>query len=117
MPDRDVAAEAEQGRLVEDLGNQPEILVRDDGGPVAHRDTGGFLTAVLKGVESEISHFGNIFTRRPDADDAAFVLWAQVLRIKVVCQSTVASGHVPLLVLVAATLGGCRREMIVSSTE
>ena len=47
VADGDVAGEAAECDLVEDLGDQAELLVDDDAAAVADRDAGRFLTAVL----------------------------------------------------------------------
>ena len=46
--DREVAAEAGQPPLVEDLGDHPEVLVQEDLGAVADGEAGRFLAAVLE---------------------------------------------------------------------
>src|SRR5690606_34136096 len=55
---------------VEDLGHQAHVLVDDDPAAVAHRDPGRFLPTVLQSVEAEIGELRNLFTRRPDSEDA-----------------------------------------------
>ena len=102
MPDREVPAQAGQGRLVEDLGDQAEILVDHHAGAVADRDAGRLLAAVLQRVEPEVGELGDLFARRPDPEDAAGVLRAGPLGVEVVAQPAVASGHLPLLALVAS---------------
>ena len=98
MPDRDVAAQARQRRLVEDLGHQAEILVDDDTAAVADRDAGGLLTAVLQGVQAEVREFGDLFATRPDPEHAALVLWTLFYGVEVVAEPAIASGHLPLLI-------------------
>ena len=48
MGDREVAAEAGQPPLVEHLGDHPEVLVEHQLAPVADRDAGRLLAAVLE---------------------------------------------------------------------
>ena len=79
MPDGEVAAQAGQRRLVEDLGDQAEILVDHHAGAVADRDAGRLLAAVLECVETEVGELGDLFSRRPDAEDAAGVLRARAV--------------------------------------
>ena len=74
VADGEVAAQAAQRRLVEDLADQPEVLVDDDRGAVGHRDPGRLLTAVLEGVQTEIGQLRDLFPRRPDTEDATGVL-------------------------------------------
>jgi len=93
VPDRQVAAQAGQGRLVEDLGDQAEILVDHHAGPVADGDAGRFLAAVLKCEEPEICELRDLFLGRPDTEDAAGILGAALLGVEIVGQPAVASGH------------------------
>ena len=97
MPDRDVAAQAGQRRLVEDLRHQAEILVDHHAGAVAHRDAGRLLAAVLQRVQTEVGELRHLFAGGPDPEDAALVLRAGPLGVEVVAQPAVASGHLPLL--------------------
>ena len=60
---RDVAAQRGKRGFVEHLGNQAHLLVHDDPPAVADRDAGRLLPAMLQGVKSEISEFGDIFAR------------------------------------------------------
>ena len=54
VADRDVADQAGERRLVEDLGDQAHVLVDEDLPAVADRDAGRLLAAVLEGVETEV---------------------------------------------------------------
>jgi len=81
MADRKVPAKGLQGRFVEYLGNQAEILVDHDCGAVAHRDAGGLLAAVLQGVETVVGQLGNVFVRSPDPEHAAFLAWGLLATI------------------------------------
>ena len=80
MPDRDVAAQAGQRRLVEDLGDQAEILVDDDAGAVADGDAGRLLAAVLQGVEAVVGELGDVLAGSPDAEHAALLPRWRLLR-------------------------------------
>ena len=84
MPDGEVTAQAGQRRLVEDLGDQADVLVDDHSGAVAHRDAGGLLAAVLESVKPEVGEFGNLFLGGPDAEDAAGILGAAFLGVEIV---------------------------------
>ena len=95
VADREVAAQAAQGRLVEDLADQPEVLVDDDGGAVGHRDPGRLLTAVLEGVQAEIGQLRDLLPRRPDTEDATGVLRSGILGIEVVRQPSITARHLP----------------------
>lgn len=106
MPDSQVAAQAGQGGLVEDLGHQAEILVDHHTGAIAHRDARRLLAAMLEGIKAEIGQIGDLFARSPDAEDAAGILRARSLGIKVVAQPAVASGHYRSLMLVWTGLAG-----------
>ena len=105
VADRQVAAQAGQRRLVEDLGDQAEILVDHHAGAVADRDAGGFLAAVLECVEPEVGELRDLFPGRPDTEDAAGILRAGLLGVEIVGQPAVASGH--LLLLAACAVGSC----------
>ena len=48
---------------------------------------------MLKGIEAEIGELGYLFARRPNAEHSALVLRTRLLRVKIVVQLTVASGH------------------------
>ena len=97
VADRDMAPQARQGRLVEDLGDQAEVLVDDDPVAVADRDAGGLLAAVLQRVQAEVGQLGDLLAGRPDPEHAALVLRTRLLGVEVVAQLAVASGHLPLL--------------------
>ena len=95
MADGEVAAQAAQGRFVEDLADQPEVLVDDDRGAVGHRDPGRLLTAVLEGVQAEIGQLRDLLPRRPDTEDATGVLRSGIRGIEVVRQPSVTARHPP----------------------
>ena len=76
-------SELERG-LVEDLRDQAHVLVDQDLAAVADRDAGRLLAAVLQGVEAEVGQLGDVLAGGPDAEDAAGVLGALVLRVEAV---------------------------------
>ena len=78
MPQRQVTGEAIERQLVKGLGNQPDILVHPQASPIAGRDAGAFLPAVLQRVEAEIGEVRHLFPRRVDAEEAAGFLHALV---------------------------------------
>ena len=90
VPDREVALERVEGGLVEDLRDQPHVLVDQDLPAVADRDACGLLPPVLKRVEAEVGQLGDVLARRPDAEDAAGVLGAPLPGVEVVVETTVA---------------------------
>ena len=64
---------------------------------VADGDAGRLLAAVLQRVEPEVGQFGDLFTGRPDAEDAAGVLRAMLSRLtgkQIVRESTITALHV-----------------------
>src|SRR5690606_1283253 len=73
VTDGDVAFQRGQHLLVEDLGDQPEVLEDHDLRAVAHRDARGFLAAMLQCVEAVVGQFGDFFTPSPDTEYAAFL--------------------------------------------
>ena len=93
--------------LVEDLADQPEVLVDDDGGAVGHRDPGRLLTAVLEGVQAEIGQLRDLLARRPDTEDATGVLRSGILGIEVVRQPSITARHGPR-VPARTTIPRCR---------
>jgi hypothetical protein len=93
VPDGEVASQAGQCRLVEDLGHQAQVFVDDHAGAVADGDAGRLLTTVLEGEESEIRELGDLFLGCPNSEDAAGILGAAFLWVEIVGQPAVASGH------------------------
>src|SRR5690606_41910022 len=59
MADGDMTLQRREHLLVEDLGHQPEVFEDDDLRAVGHRDTSGFLAAVLQGVEAVVGELGD----------------------------------------------------------
>ncbi len=74
MADRDVATQRREVGFREHLGDQAHVFVDDDLRAVTDRDAGRFLPAMLQGIDAEIGQLGDLFPRRPDAEDAAGVL-------------------------------------------
>ena len=98
VPDREVrAAEGLERRLVEDLRDQPHVLVDHDPAAVARGDAGRLLPAVLQGVEAEVRELRDLLARRPDPEDAARVLGTVLVREKFVSEPTVTASHSPSL--------------------
>jgi len=73
VTDRQPALQRAQGRLVENLADQAELLVDHHVGAVADRDPGGLLAAVLQCVEPEVGELADVLVRRPHAEDAALL--------------------------------------------
>ncbi len=71
MADRDVAAQAAQLLLVEDLRHEPEVAQRREPALVGDRDPGRLLTAVLEREEPEVREPRDVAVRCVDAEDAA----------------------------------------------
>ncbi len=93
MADGEVTAQTAEGRLVEDLADQPEILVDHDRGAVGHRDPRRLLTTVLKGVQTEIGQLRDLLTRSPDTEDATGILRSGIVGVEVVRQPSITARH------------------------
>jgi hypothetical protein len=93
VSDRDVTLERTERGLVEDLGDQAHVLEDEDLGAVADRDSRGFLTPVLEGVEPEVRELCDLFARSPDTEDATRVLGAFLAGEQIVIESTVTTWH------------------------
>ncbi len=76
VADREVAAQGGEARLVEHLGDEAHVLVDEQALAVARRDTCRLLAAVLQRVQAVVGEFRDLFTRRPDPEDATCVLGA-----------------------------------------
>ena len=74
VPDREIAVQRGERGLVEDLADQPEVLVDEDVAAVGDRDAGGLLATVLLGEQPEVREPGDVLPGCPDAEQAAFVL-------------------------------------------
>ena len=73
VPDGEVPRQGGQGAVVEDLGDQAEVLVDQDVGAVGGGDAGGLLAAVLEGVEPEVGQAGDLLAGGPYAEDATLL--------------------------------------------
>ena len=71
MPDRDLAVEAAQLLLVEDLGDEAHVAQDGQAALVGDGDPGGLLAAVLEREEPEVGHPRHVALRRADPEDAA----------------------------------------------
>ena len=91
MADREVADQARERRLVEDLRDQAHVLVDQDLPAVADRDAGRLLAAVLQGVEPEVGELGDVLAGGPDPEHAAGVLGSLVLGVECQRQPSVAA--------------------------
>jgi hypothetical protein len=93
VTDRDMTLEGTERGLVEDLGHEAHVLEDEDLGAIAYRDSRGFLTPMLEGVEPEVRELCDLFTRSPDPEDAASVLRALLAGKQIVIESTVTTWH------------------------
>ena len=91
VADGDVADEAGERRLVEDLGDQAHVLVDEDLAAVADGDAGRLLATVLERVQAEVRELGDVLARGPDAEHAAGVLRSLVLGVERQGQPSVAA--------------------------
>ena len=73
VADGEVPLEGRQRGLVEDLGDQPEVLVDQDVVTVGDRDARRLLATVLLGEETEVGETGDVLARGPHPEQAAFV--------------------------------------------
>src|SRR3954467_3159209 len=92
--DGEVAAQAAQRRFVEDLADQPQVLVDDDRGPVGHGDAGRLLAAVLERVQAEVGELRDLLPRCPHAEDATGVLGSGRRGVEVVRQPSITARHI-----------------------
>ena len=74
VPDREVAVQRRQRRLVEDLADQPEILVDEDVVTVADRDPGGLLAPMLLCEQPEVREPGDVLAGCPHPEEPALLL-------------------------------------------
>ena len=65
--------------------------------PVADRDPGRLLAAVLQGVEAEVGELGHLLAGGPDTEDATGVLRSAVVGVEVVVQPAVTTWHCLML--------------------
>lgn len=94
MSDRNMSAQRLETGFGEDLRDQTHVLVHNDVAAVAHRDSGGLLTAMLQRVQTKVGQLGDFIPRCPDPEYSAGVLRALFIRQKVVAESAIASDHV-----------------------
>ena len=71
MADRDVALQAAELLLVEDLGDEPEVAQRRQPALLGDGDPGRLLAAVLEREETEVRQPRDVVAGRADAEDAA----------------------------------------------
>ena len=93
MADGDVAAQRAQGGLVEDLADEPHVLVDEDLLTVTGGDAGRLLAAVLQRVEPEVRQLGDVLAGSPDSEDTAGILRALLVGVEIVRESAVAASH------------------------
>lgn len=67
-----VAGQAPEGTLAENVGDQTHVLVNQYFLAIADYNAGAFLASVLEGVESKIDELGGVFMAENPAD-ATFV--------------------------------------------
>ncbi len=79
MPDGDMAGQAAQGDLVEDLGHQAELLVDHDALAVADRDARGFLAPVLQRVQPVIGELCDFLAAGEGPENTAGILRAGIV--------------------------------------
>ena len=60
-----------QRRLVEDLADEAELFVDDDGATVGDSHPGRLLAAVLQRIETVIGHLADVFLGCPDPENTA----------------------------------------------
>jgi hypothetical protein len=73
VTDREMAPKGLEHHLVEDLRDEPELLVDHHRAPVGDRDPGRLLSSVLQCVEPVEGETGHVLARSEDRDDAACV--------------------------------------------
>ncbi|GAB2738070.1 hypothetical protein GCM10010442_68450 [Kitasatospora kifunensis] len=93
MSNGDMPVQGSQRGLVEDLGDESHVLENENLGAIAHRDTGGFLSAVLQGVKAEVRELCDLLAGSPDTEDATSVLGAFLTGKKIVVESSVTTWH------------------------
>src|SRR5207237_4175769 len=73
VPDRSAAGQTAERLLSEDIRDEAHGLVQMDGGAVPGCDAGGFLPAVLQGMDAQIREIGRLRVSE-DPDHAALVV-------------------------------------------
>ena len=71
MPDRNLAREAGEALLVEDLADETEVAESGQTAPLRDRDPGRLLSAVLEREEAEVRDARHVAVASADAEDAA----------------------------------------------
>ena len=71
VPDRELAVQAAQLLLVEDLGHEAHVAEHSEPPRVGDGDPRGLLPAVLEGEEPEVGEPGDVALDGADAEDAA----------------------------------------------
>jgi hypothetical protein len=74
MSNCDVADKSLQSRFRKDLRDKTHIFVYGKFFSVRSCDTCGFLSAVLKCIESKVSELRYFFSRSPNSKDATLIL-------------------------------------------
>ena len=74
VPNRDMAGELTQDRLVKDLGNEAHVFVKDNAFTVADSNAGGLLATVLEREEAKERHTRHILTRCPSPKDPTLLV-------------------------------------------
>jgi hypothetical protein len=67
-----------KARLSKHLRDQAHVLVHEDVATVADRNSGGFLAAMLKCIQTEVREFGDLVAGSPDPKYATGILGAFV---------------------------------------
>ena len=119
VADGDVPAQRAERALVEDLADQPHVLVDEDLLAVGRRDAGRLLPAVLQRVEAEVGELGDLLARGPDAEDTAGVLRCLVSEgggVEIVRESSVSASHVSVSHRGKADRPGCGQRRRSAST-
>src|SRR6185369_7210133 len=75
VADAEVALECRERRLVEDLGDEPELLIDEEVPAVGDRDARRLLAAVLLGEETEVAEPGDLFSGSPHPEETALLFW------------------------------------------
>ena len=82
-----------ESRLVENLRDQPHVLVDHDVVSVADRNARRLLAAVLQGIQAVVRQFGNLIARSPHPKNTACVLRSFFTGQQVVGEESITAGH------------------------
>src|SRR5439155_9948995 len=74
VPDGEVTVKGRQRGFVEDLADEPQVLVHEDVAAVGDGDPGGFLPPMLLGEQTEVRETGDLVAGRPYAEEPALLL-------------------------------------------